>query len=182
MNQADKDLMMSLARQWLREYNSLNADRALPDDHPHNVLELHPFRNTTTTHYNYIDMFQSKPSTCGQTANDWRIKIKNWTGEEIEISSSSAIADLSYPFKEFQLSIRVMNCFRNEGIITINDLVNHTEDELYRLPNFGRKSINEVKAMLATLGLSLATLVEKKDKYDKIPGYPFMATPEVDDK
>ena len=48
-----------------------------------------------------------------------------------------------------------MNCLKNDNIIYIGDLVQKTESEMLRTPNFGRKSLNEIKEVLGTMGLSL---------------------------
>lgn len=56
---------------------------------------------------------------------------------------------------ELELSVRSANCLKNENIIYIGDLVHKTEYEMLRTPNFGRKSLNEIKQVLDTMGLSL---------------------------
>lgn len=56
---------------------------------------------------------------------------------------------------EMELSVRASNCMRHENIVYIGDLVTRSEAVLMRVPNFGRKSLNEIKVALATLGLSL---------------------------
>lgn len=56
---------------------------------------------------------------------------------------------------DMELSVRASNCMRHENIVYIGDLVTRSEAELMRVPNFGRKSLNEIKIALATLGLSL---------------------------
>ena len=56
---------------------------------------------------------------------------------------------------ELELSVRSANCLKNDNIIYIGDLVQKTESEMLRTPNFGRKSLNEIKEVLATMGLSL---------------------------
>lgn len=56
---------------------------------------------------------------------------------------------------ELELSVRSANCLKNENIIYIGDLVHKTEYEMLRTPNFGRKSLNEIKQVLESMGLSL---------------------------
>jgi DNA-directed RNA polymerase subunit alpha len=56
---------------------------------------------------------------------------------------------------ELELSVRSANCLKNDNIIYIGDLVQKSEQEMLRTPNFGRKSLNEIKEVLATMGLSL---------------------------
>lgn len=55
----------------------------------------------------------------------------------------------------FEFSIRALNAFKNDGMNHLGDLVNKSEGELLRLPNFGRKSLIETKAILKELGLEL---------------------------
>ena len=56
---------------------------------------------------------------------------------------------------ELELSVRSMNCLKNDNIIYIGDLVQKTEPEMLRTPNFGRKSLNEIKEVLNTMSLYL---------------------------
>ena len=56
---------------------------------------------------------------------------------------------------ELDLSVRSYNCLKNAGIETVRDLVQKTEPELLKTKNFGRKSLNEIKEMMADMGLSL---------------------------
>ncbi|VBB68575.1 DNA-directed RNA polymerase alpha subunit [invertebrate metagenome] len=56
---------------------------------------------------------------------------------------------------ELELSVRSANCLKNDNIIYIGDLVQKTETEMLRTPNFGRKSLNEIKEVLAQMGLHL---------------------------
>ncbi|MGQ0664415.1 MAG: DNA-directed RNA polymerase subunit alpha [Pseudomonadota bacterium] len=56
---------------------------------------------------------------------------------------------------ELELSVRSANCLKNDNIIYIGDLVQKTEPEMLRTPNFGRKSLNEIKEVLAQMGLHL---------------------------
>jgi DNA-directed RNA polymerase subunit alpha len=56
---------------------------------------------------------------------------------------------------ELELSVRSMNCLKNDNIIYIGDLVQKTEPEMLRTPNFGRKSLNEIKEVLSSMSLYL---------------------------
>jgi DNA-directed RNA polymerase subunit alpha len=56
---------------------------------------------------------------------------------------------------ELELSVRSANCLKNDNITYIGDLIQKTEAEMLRTPNFGRKSLNEIKEVLATMGLHL---------------------------
>jgi len=64
---------------------------------------------------------------------------------------------------ELELSVRSANCLKNDNIIYIGDLVQKTEAEMLRTPNFGRKSLNEIKEVLSSMGLRLGM---------EIPGWP----------
>ena len=57
--------------------------------------------------------------------------------------------------EELELSVRSMNCLKNDNIIYIGDLVQKTEPEMLRTPNFGRKSLNEIKEVLSSMSLYL---------------------------
>jgi DNA-directed RNA polymerase subunit alpha len=56
---------------------------------------------------------------------------------------------------ELELSVRSANCLKNDNIIYIGDLVQKTEAEMLRTPNFGRKSLNEIKEVLESMELNL---------------------------
>ena len=56
---------------------------------------------------------------------------------------------------ELELSVRSANCLKNDNIVYIGDLIQKTEAEMLRTPNFGRKSLNEIKEVLAAMGLHL---------------------------
>ncbi len=64
---------------------------------------------------------------------------------------------------ELELSVRSANCLKNDNIIYIGDLVQKSEAEMLRTPNFGRKSLNEIKEVLAQMGLTLGM---------EVPGWP----------
>ena len=80
---------------------------------------------------------------------------------ETESASSSEETDLGFnpvllkKVDELELSVRSANCLKNDNIIYIGDLVQKTEAEMLRTPNFGRKSLNEIKDVLAQMGLHL---------------------------
>ncbi len=61
----------------------------------------------------------------------------------------------NFPIEELELGVRSYNCLKRVGIETIGDLISKSEDELASIPNFGKKSIEEVKETLATHGLTL---------------------------
>lgn len=61
---------------------------------------------------------------------------------------------------ELELSVRSANCLKNDNIIYIGDLVQKSEGEMLRTPNFGRKSLNEIKEVLGIMGLHLGMQVE----------------------
>ncbi|WP_306257519.1 DNA-directed RNA polymerase subunit alpha [Pararhizobium sp. IMCC21322] len=61
---------------------------------------------------------------------------------------------------ELELSVRSANCLKNDNIVYIGDLIQKTESEMLRTPNFGRKSLNEIKEVLAGMGLHLGMEVE----------------------
>ena len=56
---------------------------------------------------------------------------------------------------ELELSVRSANCLKNDNIVYIGDLIQKTESEMLRTPNFGRKSLNEIKEVLANMNLHL---------------------------
>ena len=62
--------------------------------------------------------------------------------------------------EELELSVRSANCLKNDNIIYIGDLVQKTESEMLRTPNFGRKSLNEIKEVLTQMELNLGMSVQ----------------------
>ncbi|ESR26536.1 DNA-directed RNA polymerase alpha subunit [Lutibaculum baratangense AMV1] len=61
---------------------------------------------------------------------------------------------------ELELSVRSANCLKNDNIVYIGDLIQKSEAEMLRTPNFGRKSLNEIKEVLAQMGLHLGMEVQ----------------------
>ena len=64
------------------------------------------------------------------------------------------------PVDELELTVRSANCLKAENIYYIGDLIQRTETELLKTPNLGRKSLNEIKEVLATRGLTLGARLE----------------------
>jgi len=62
--------------------------------------------------------------------------------------------------EELELSVRSQNCLKNEGIVYIGDLVTKSESDMLRTPNFGRKSLHEIKEVLASMGLKFGMEVQ----------------------
>jgi|TARA_B110000444_G_scaffold256276_1_gene292298 DNA-directed RNA polymerase subunit alpha len=61
---------------------------------------------------------------------------------------------------ELELSVRSANCLKNDNIVYIGDLVLRSEPEMLRTPNFGRKSLNEIREVLKIMGLELGMVIE----------------------
>lgn len=70
------------------------------------------------------------------------------------------LAGLMRPVDDLDLAVRSSNCLKAENIHLVGDLIQHTETELLRKPNLGRKSLNEIKDALAARGLTLGTPVQ----------------------
>ncbi len=68
---------------------------------------------------------------------------------------------LSKPVAELELSVRAANCLAAANIVTIKDLVTKTEQEMLKYRNFGRKSLNEIKAILSGMGLSFGMVLDE---------------------
>ncbi len=83
--------------------------------------------------------------------------------EEPVAAAREESAETALPFNrnllkkvdELELSVRASNCLKNDNIVYIGDLVQKTEHQMMSTPNFGRKSLNEIKEVLAMMGLSL---------------------------
>ncbi len=83
--------------------------------------------------------------------------------EEDRVSDLPFNKNLLRKVDELELSVRSANCLKNDNIVYIGDLVQKSEAEMLRTPNFGRKSLNEIKEVLAQMGLHLGM---------EIPGWP----------
>jgi len=81
-------------------------------------------------------------------------------------TQETAVGDLPFnrnllrKVDELELSVRSANCLKNDNIVYIGDLVQKTESEMLRTPNFGRKSLNEIKEVLSQMGLNLGMQIQ----------------------
>ncbi len=84
--------------------------------------------------------------------------------EELQMTKeeSSLYEKLRLPISELELSVRSSNCLREGNVKSIADLVRKSEDEMLGLKNFGKKSLTEIKELLAVMGLSLGMPVDPK--------------------
>jgi DNA-directed RNA polymerase subunit alpha len=69
--------------------------------------------------------------------------------------------NLDKSVEELELSVRSYNCLKNANIRTIRELVQKSEGEMLKTKNFGRKSLNEIKEILHTMGLSLGMKIDQ---------------------
>jgi len=72
-----------------------------------------------------------------------------------KILDSRKYPSLTDPIKSLDITMRSQNCLLAEGIVFVGDLVQHTDETLLKTRNLGRKSLNEIKDILATRGLEL---------------------------
>ncbi|CAN5451825.1 DNA-directed RNA polymerase subunit alpha [soil metagenome] len=83
------------------------------------------------------------------------------TGDQPEPTRGPAVDPiLLRPVDDLELTVRSANCLKAENIYYIGDLIQRTENELLKTPNLGRKSLNEIKEVLASRGLSLGMKVD----------------------
>jgi DNA-directed RNA polymerase subunit alpha len=76
--------------------------------------------------------------------------------------------NLNRSVEELELSVRSYNCLKNANIQSIGELVQKTEAEMLKTKNFGRKSLNEIKEILASMGLSLGMKIDEQG--NAVPG------------
>ncbi|MCK5289042.1 MAG: DNA-directed RNA polymerase subunit alpha [Candidatus Omnitrophica bacterium] len=87
--------------------------------------------------------------------------------EELSPEEVSLYEKLKIPVSELELSVRSGNCLREANIKTLAELVDKTEPEILNYRNFGKKSLNEVGALLKTMGLSFGLKIDK-DKLNSL--------------
>ncbi|HEV8525605.1 MAG TPA: DNA-directed RNA polymerase subunit alpha [Terriglobales bacterium] len=97
--------------------------------------------------------------------------------EELELEAADAERkpeirneNLNRSVEELELSVRSYNCLKNANIQTIGELVQKTEAEMLKTKNFGRKSLNEIKEILQTMGLGLGMKIDEHG--NAVPGAP----------
>jgi DNA-directed RNA polymerase subunit alpha len=83
--------------------------------------------------------------------------------QEIGEEQQKLLENLNRSVDELELSVRSYNCLKNANIRTIGELVQKNESEMLKTRNFGRKSLNEIKEILANMGLSLGMDLESVD-------------------
>jgi len=104
-------------------------------------------------HMNIFINFEEDIET-GVTTEDRKPEIKN--------------ENLNRSVEELELSVRSYNCLKNANIQSIGELVQKTEAEMLKTKNFGRKSLNEIKEILGTMGLSLGMKIDEHG--NAVPG------------
>ena len=85
-------------------------------------------------------------------------EVKEEKDEDLEALSFDP--NLLKKVDELELSVRSQNCLKNDNIVYIGDLVCKSENEMLKTPNFGRKSLNEIKEVLGTMGLRFGMEVQ----------------------
>jgi DNA-directed RNA polymerase subunit alpha len=78
-----------------------------------------------------------------------------------QANGAASNENLDKSVEELELSVRSYNCLKNANIRTIRELVQKTEAEMLKTKNFGRKSLNEIKEILQTMGLSLGMRLDQ---------------------
>jgi DNA-directed RNA polymerase subunit alpha len=89
--------------------------------------------------------------------------------EEVDRDAERMVENLKRSVEELELSVRSYNCLKNADIKTIGDLVQKTEAEMLKTKNFGRKSLNEIKEILAEMGLSFGMKLDAEGKPLAVP-------------
>ena len=80
---------------------------------------------------------------------------KEETKEEKEETKKERVLEM--PIEELELSVRSFNCLKRAGINTVDDLINKSEEEMMKVRNLGKKSFDEVKEKLQSLGFDLSS-------------------------
>jgi len=105
-------------------------------------------------HMNIFINFEEEIDTGTSSSDDRKPEIHN--------------ENLNRSVEELELSVRSYNCLKNANIQTIGELVQKTESEMLKTKNFGRKSLNEIKEILSSMGLSLGMKIDEHG--NAVPG------------
>jgi DNA-directed RNA polymerase subunit alpha len=95
----------------------------------------------------FINLEEAEQQTEASSSDQPRVGVSN--------------ENLDKSVEELELSVRSYNCLKNANIRTIRELVQKTEAEMLKTKNFGRKSLNEIKEILHTMGLSLGMKIDQ---------------------
>ena len=101
------------------------------------------------------------------------------TEETSDRGMDKAGDQLNRSVEELELSVRSYNCLKNANIQTIGELVQKTESEMLRTKNFGRKSLNEIKEILGTMGLALGMKPDAQGRLVAPPPPPPGSVPDM---
>jgi DNA-directed RNA polymerase subunit alpha len=105
-------------------------------------------------HMNIFINFEEEIETGASATDEHKPEIRN--------------ENLNRSVEELELSVRSYNCLKNANIQTIGELVQKTEAEMLKTKNFGRKSLNEIKEILSSMGLSLGMKIDEHG--NAVPG------------
>jgi DNA-directed RNA polymerase subunit alpha len=105
-------------------------------------------------------------------------ELPETTEEPAERAMSQMNEVLNRSVEELELSVRSYNCLKNANIQSIGDLVQKTEAEMLRTKNFGRKSLNEIKEILGSLGLSFGMKFDSQGRLIAPSGTPAVLGPD----
>lgn len=108
-------------------------------------------------HMSVFINFEEEPELVDATATETR-------GKSNELLSRSV--------EEMELSVRSYNCLKNANIQTLGDLIQKTESEMLRTKNFGRKSLNEIREILTSMGLTFGMKVDSQGRLLSPTGQP----------
>jgi DNA-directed RNA polymerase subunit alpha len=97
----------------------------------------------------------------GQDTTYDKLTLDIWTNGAISPSDAVTNENLDKSVEELELSVRSYNCLKNANIRTLRELVTKTEAEMLKTKNFGRKSLNEIKEILSSMGLSLGMRLDQ---------------------
>jgi hypothetical protein len=150
-------------RRYIREYNAVDcreifscgyseARQALTSASPDGATNEYEYSNAP---FSYEFLERKPPAQSISTPEPER-------EEQPELEGSPAVDAVFFQqVDELELSVRTANCLKNEGIVYIGELVQKTEAEMLRTPNFGRKSLNELKEVLSPIGLHFGMVIEE---------------------